>query len=59
MKCAVLVVLSPIIIDPLDKSLNPAIARKIVLLPEPDGPRIQTISPRESEKDIPETAIVF
>src|SRR3954466_3017979 len=49
--------LSPTTISPAEGSMNPAIKRNVVVLPQPDGPNKQTNWPCSMRKDTPSTAV--
>lgn len=44
------------LISPETTGSNPAMARSVVVFPQPDGPNKQMISPFRAEKEIPSTA---
>ena len=46
---------SPTAISPADGSTKPAISRKVVVLPQPDGPSRQTSSPCSMRSDTSST----
>ena len=48
--------LSPTTISPAEGSMNPAISRKVVVLPQPDGPSRQTSCPCSIRNDTSSTA---
>ena len=43
--------LPPMAMSPLSGAMNPAIMRSSVVLPQPEGPRIEKKLPRSTEKD--------
>ena len=49
--------LPPMAMSPLSGAMNPAIMRSSVVLPQPDGPRIEKKLPRSTEKDSESTAM--
>jgi len=49
--------LPPMAMSPLSGAMNPAIIRSSVVLPQPDGPRIEKKLPRSTEKDSASTAM--
>ena len=46
----------PMRMSPLSGSVNPAIIRSSVVLPQPEGPKIEKKLPRSTEKDSRSTA---
>ncbi len=48
--------LPPMAMSPLSGAMNPAIMRSSVVLPQPEGPRIEKKLPRSTENDRESTA---
>ncbi len=49
--------LPPMEMSPLSGAMNPAIMRSSVVLPQPEGPRIEKKLPRSTLKDSESTAV--
>jgi hypothetical protein len=51
------ILLPPMAISPLSGAMNPAIMRSSVVLPQPEGPRMEKKLPRATLKDKESTAV--